>query len=148
KTGALALSYARAATRALGWCPCVEKARVSLVPAGRPSTIGLRGMAQVGSASALGAEGRRFESGYPDTCGRIRAVLLAPASYLALVVVLAMGARILAWAVRVPAILLLLLIGFALGHVVSPDAVLGRDVLFGGVTLAVGIVLFEGSLSL
>ena len=26
-----------------------------------------RGMAQVGSASALGAEGRRFKSGYPDT---------------------------------------------------------------------------------
>ena len=75
-------------------------------------------------------------------------MLLAPASYLALVVVLAVGARILAWAVRVPAILLLLLIGFALGHVVSPDAVLGRDVLFGGVTLSVGIVLFEGSLSL
>ena len=25
-----------------------------------------RGMAQVGSASALGAEGRRFKSGYPD----------------------------------------------------------------------------------
>src|SRR5919199_750191 len=27
---------------------------------------GRRGMAQLGSASALGAEGRRFESGYPD----------------------------------------------------------------------------------
>ena len=28
---------------------------------------GPRGMAQLGSASALGAEGRRFESGYPDS---------------------------------------------------------------------------------
>ena len=31
---------------------------------------GPRGMAQLGSASALGAEGRRFESGYPDRQAR------------------------------------------------------------------------------
>ena len=31
-------------------------------------------MAQVGSASALGAEGRRFKSGYPDTQLRAPAV--------------------------------------------------------------------------
>ncbi len=75
-------------------------------------------------------------------------MLLEPAAYLALVVVLATLSRILAWAARIPAILLLLLVGFGLGHVVSPDDVLGRDVLFGGVSLAVGIILFEGSLSL
>ena len=30
-------------------------------------------MAQVGSASALGAEGRRFKSGYPDTTSQQQA---------------------------------------------------------------------------
>ena len=37
---------------------------------GAPGTIGCgrRGVAQSGSASALGAEGRRFESSRPDTC--------------------------------------------------------------------------------
>src|SRR6476619_2636842 len=41
---------------------------VSLMPAVVWAEIGSpsRGMAQVGSASALGAEGRRFKSGYPD----------------------------------------------------------------------------------
>ena len=45
-------------------------------------------------------------------------------------------------------ILLLLVIGFVMGQVVSPEEVLGRDVLFAGVSVSVGIILFEGSLSL
>ncbi|KRF17471.1 sodium:proton antiporter [Nocardioides sp. Soil797] len=73
---------------------------------------------------------------------------MSPASYLALVVVLAVAAQWAAWQIKLPSILLLLLIGFGLGRLVSPEAVLGRDVLFGGVTLAVGIILFEGALSL
>ncbi len=113
-------------------------------------------MAQFGSASALGAEGRRFESGYPDqhafaTGGfqwQSGAMLTDPATYLALVTALAVACQVIAWAVRIPSILVLLLVGFALGQVVTPDEVLGRDVLFGGVSLAVGIILFEGSLSL
>ncbi|CAM4041854.1 sodium:proton antiporter [Janibacter anophelis] len=73
---------------------------------------------------------------------------LDPASYLALVTALAVLCQVLAWAVRIPSILVLLLVGFGLGQLVTPDEVLGRDVLFGGVGLAVGIILFEGSLSL
>ncbi len=70
------------------------------------------------------------------------------ASYLALVVVLGVLSQVLAWRLRVPSLLLLLPVGFVLGRLVSPDVVLGRDTLFGGVTIAVGIILFEGALSL
>ncbi|QYJ04799.1 cation:proton antiporter [Nocardioides panacisoli] len=73
---------------------------------------------------------------------------LGPAPYLALVVVLAASAQTIAWRLGVPSILLLLVVGFGLGQVVGPESVLGRDVLFDGVTIAVGIILFEGSLSL
>lgn len=71
-----------------------------------------------------------------------------PATYLALVTALAVLCQVIAWSVRIPSILILLVVGFALGQLVSPDEVLGREVLFGGVSLAVGIILFEGSLSL
>lgn len=71
-----------------------------------------------------------------------------PATYLALVTALAVTCQVLAWTVRIPSILILLVVGFGLGQVVNPDDVLGREVLFGGVSLAVGIILFEGSLSL
>ncbi|MCC2593538.1 cation:proton antiporter [Tessaracoccus sp. OS52] len=73
---------------------------------------------------------------------------LDPAGYLAIVAVVAAVCQWLAWQLRVPSILLLLVVGFGLGQLVGPDAILGRDVLFGGVTLAVGIILFEGSMSL
>lgn len=73
---------------------------------------------------------------------------LTPAPYLALVVLLAVVAQTLAWRIRVPSILLLLIVGFGLGQMVQPDEVLGRDVLFAGVSLAVGIILFEGASSL
>lgn len=73
---------------------------------------------------------------------------LNPASYLALVLVVASLCQWAAWYLRVPSILLLLIVGFGLGQLVTPDAVLGRDVLFGTVTAAVGIILFEGSMTL
>ncbi len=73
---------------------------------------------------------------------------LNPASYLALVLVVASLCQWAAWQFRVPSILLLLIAGFGLGQLVTPDEVLGRDVLFGAVTLAVGIILFEGSMTL
>jgi NhaP-type Na+/H+ or K+/H+ antiporter len=73
---------------------------------------------------------------------------LTPGGYLALVIVVAVLAQWLAWQLRVPSILVLLLVGFGLGQLASADEVLGRDVLFGGVTITVGIILFEGSLSL
>lgn len=73
---------------------------------------------------------------------------LEPAAYLAIVVALGATCQVVAWRLRLPSILLLLIIGFGLGQLVNPEDVLGRDVLFGGVTLAVGIILFEGSMSL
>lgn len=71
-----------------------------------------------------------------------------PAPYLALVVALAVVCQWVAWRWKVPSLLVLLLCGFALGRVESPDTVLGQTMLFSGVKLAVGIILFEGALGL
>ncbi len=71
-----------------------------------------------------------------------------PAAYLALVIAVSVGCQWLAWQLRIPSILLLLVTGFGLGQLVDAEAVLGREVLFAGVTVTVGIILFEGSLSL
>lgn len=73
---------------------------------------------------------------------------MEPVVYFGAVLGAAVLAQWLAWAIRIPSILVLLVVGFAGGMVVSPDDVLGRDVLFAGVSLAVGIILFEGSMSL
>lgn len=73
---------------------------------------------------------------------------MEPVIYLGAVLVVAALAQWLAWAIKIPSILILLILGFLGGTYVSPDEVLGRDVLFAGVTLAVGIILFEGSLTL
>lgn len=40
------------------------------MPVQADGMTGQRGMAQLGSASASGAEGRRFDSGYPDHARR------------------------------------------------------------------------------
>lgn len=69
---------------------------------------------------------------------------------IAAIIVLGIGAQWLAWRLRLPAILLLLLAGFFAGPitgVVNPDELLG-DSLFPIVSLAVGIILFEGGLTL
>ena len=71
-----------------------------------------------------------------------------PASYLAGVVLISVLAQLLAWHLRIPSILLLLLAGFSLGLVVDATSVMEQDVLYAGVSLTVGIILFEGSLSL
>ncbi|MGD8199230.1 cation:proton antiporter [Ornithinimicrobium sp. W1679] len=73
---------------------------------------------------------------------------MSVAPYLALVLGLASAFQLIAYKLKVPSILLLLVGGFLLGQLVSPEAVLGRDLLFAGVNIAVGIILFEGSLSL
>lgn len=73
---------------------------------------------------------------------------MTPAPYLALVLGVAILCQLAAYRLRVPSILLLLVVGFGLGQWVSPETVLGRDLLFAGVNLSVGIILFEGSLSL
>lgn len=73
---------------------------------------------------------------------------ISPAEYLVLVVVLSVVCQALASRLRVPALLLLLLVGFVLGQAVDARELFGRDIVYGGVSLAVGIILFEGSLSL
>ena len=70
------------------------------------------------------------------------------ASYIAMVLVLAVSTQVIAWRLGVPALVLLLIVGFGLGQAIVPDEVLGEDLLFGGTMIAVGIILFEGALSL
>ena len=69
---------------------------------------------------------------------------------LAAIVVFGALSHWLAWRLKLPAILFLLIIGIALGPVsgmVDPDALFG-DSLFALVSLSVAIILFEGSLTL
>ena len=69
-------------------------------------------------------------------------------TYLAAVLALGIAAQWLAWRCRIPAILLLLAVGFAAGYVVRPDDFFDRDLLRAVVSLSVGVILFEGGLSL
>ncbi|PSQ52408.1 MAG: cation:proton antiporter, partial [Bacteroidetes bacterium QH_10_64_37] len=67
-----------------------------------------------------------------------------------LVIVLGVGAQWTAWRFRLPSILLLLLVGFLAGPVLGlldPQSLQG-DWLFAFVSLSIGIILFEGGLSL
>ena len=66
------------------------------------------------------------------------------------VIVLGIGAQWLAWRIRVPSILLLLIFGFIAGPVTGllPPEQLQGDWLFAFVSLSIGIILFEGGLSL
>lgn len=69
---------------------------------------------------------------------------------LAAIIVLGIAAQWLAWRLRLPSILMLLGVGFLAGPVtglLEPDALLG-DLISPIVTLSVGIILFEGGLSL
>ena len=69
---------------------------------------------------------------------------------LASIVLLGIGAQWLGWRLKLPSILLLLLFGFLAGPIlgiVDPDALLG-ETLFPLVSLAVGLILFEGGLNL
>jgi NhaP-type Na+/H+ or K+/H+ antiporter len=69
---------------------------------------------------------------------------------LASIVVLGIGAQWLSWRLRMPAILLLLVVGFVAGPVTGflhPDELLG-DLVFPIVSLSVAVILFEGGLSL
>lgn len=63
---------------------------------------------------------------------------------------LGIGAQWIAWRLRLPSILLLLLAGFAAGPVlgwVHPDAMFG-ELLMPFVSISVGLILFEGGLTL
>ena len=76
---------------------------------------------------------------------------------LVLIVALGVGAQWIAYRTRLPSILLLLTFGFLVGPVaerflggrwLDPDALFGRDVLFGIVSVSVAVILFEGGMSL
>ncbi|HEY1922669.1 MAG TPA: cation:proton antiporter, partial [Tepidisphaeraceae bacterium] len=69
---------------------------------------------------------------------------------LVLILILGIGAQWLAWRLRVPSILLLLLFGFLAGpvtHLLNPEALLG-PLLPSVVSLSVALILFEGGLGL
>jgi NhaP-type Na+/H+ or K+/H+ antiporter len=75
---------------------------------------------------------------------------------IAAIIVLGIAAQWLAWALRLPAILLLLVVGFCVGpfaqwihgaKLLDPDRILGPD-LFPIVSLSVAVILFEGGLTL
>ncbi len=69
---------------------------------------------------------------------------------IVIVLVLGIGSQWLAWRIKIPSILLLLLAGFFAGPVtgmISQEALQG-DWLFAFVSLSIGIILFEGGLSL
>lgn len=71
-------------------------------------------------------------------------------SLLASIGVLSLLCQWLAWRIRIPAILPLLMCGLLVGpglHILNPDLLFG-DLLFPLVSLAVAIILFEGSLTL
>ena len=73
-----------------------------------------------------------------------------PMSGIAAIIALGIGAQWLAWRLRVPSILLLLVTGFIAGPLtgwLNPEAVLG-DLLFPIVSVSVGLILFEGGMSL
>lgn len=78
---------------------------------------------------------------------------------LGLIFVLGIGSQWLAWKIRVPSILLLLLSGILAGPVmrsvfadsvfaINPDALFDNDVLLSAVGIAVGLILYEGGLTL
>ncbi|MFZ0392134.1 MAG: sodium:proton antiporter [Calditrichia bacterium] len=69
---------------------------------------------------------------------------------LALILIFGIVAQIIAWRLRLPSILLLLIFGFIAGPLtgwVKPDQVFG-DLLFPWVSLSVGVILYEGGLNL
>lgn len=69
---------------------------------------------------------------------------------IASIIILGIGAQWLAWRLRLPSILVLLVVGFIAGPVtgfLNPDELLG-DTLFPIVSLSVALILFEGGLSL
>jgi NhaP-type Na+/H+ or K+/H+ antiporter len=68
----------------------------------------------------------------------------------ALILALGIGAQWIAWRLKLPSILVLLPFGFAAGpltHLISPDMLAGEEIL-PIVTVCVGLILFEGGMSL
>lgn len=72
----------------------------------------------------------------------------SPLVYLTGVFVLGIAAQWIAWRLRLPAILLLLGVGFASGFWAKPTDVIDERLLFPIVSLSVAVILFDGGLSL
>ena len=80
----------------------------------------------------------------------MRELLEKPLVALTAIVVLGTTAQWVAWRLRLPSILLLLMLGLLAGpafNLIDPDALFG-DLLFPVVSLSVATILFEGGLSL
>lgn len=78
-------------------------------------------------------------------------LLSHPALAIAGIVALGAAAQWLAWRIGLPAILPLLLVGFLVGPLlgwVDPALIVGETLLFPAISLAVGLILFEGGLTL
>lgn len=70
---------------------------------------------------------------------------------IALLIGVGAGAQWLAWRINVPAILPLLTAGFLIGPLLGlfdPSEVIDEELLFPAISLAVGLILFEGGLTL
>lgn len=82
----------------------------------------------------------------------MRDLLVAhPALAIAAIIGLGVGAQWLAWRARVPAILPLLAIGFVVGPLLGwlrPSEIFPPELFFPLVSMAVGLILFEGGLTL
>lgn len=81
------------------------------------------------------------------------AEMLASQPALAIAAIVALGAasQWAAWRIGLPAILPLLIVGFLVGPLfgwIDPSTLIGQDILFPAVSLAVGLILFEGGLTL
>lgn len=74
-----------------------------------------------------------------------------PGLAIAAIVALGAAAQWIAWRMDLPAILPLLVAGFVVGPLLNwldPLALFGEDLLFPSISLAVGLILFEGGLTL
>ena len=71
---------------------------------------------------------------------------MTPAVYVALVLALGVAAQWVASRLRLPAIVLLLAFGVVLGYFLPPETDGDQDFFFALVSLAVGVILFEGGL--
>lgn len=113
----------------------------------RPGCAGRPGYATAG-ASGAGPEWQSYSSNGPNH-STAPATALSTSIYLALVLFLGVGAQWLAWKLRLPAIVLLLGFGFSLGIALGPpEQYVGDQALLPVVSLAVGVILFEGGLGL
>jgi NhaP-type Na+/H+ or K+/H+ antiporter len=73
---------------------------------------------------------------------------MIPSLQVALIISLGIAVQWIAWRIRVPAIVLLLAFGLLLGNLTDLSEQVDGDFFFAMVSLSVGLILFEGGLSL